>query len=199
VALLNGQYQHHYKRYTPDELKHLPVNTVLYAAETPLPLLYDEWKMKHQNPAKSYRTFKKVDSSDDEYEPNEPTIVSATILDTSTSTPPVKLVHTPPVKSTPLTINAHLLSQHLASQQQSQQHTTSSSQSLRMTVTAAPTVASLISQKLQAANNNSPSSPAAGKSVLPVFKPCYVCSRSSQINVPNASASNTGQFMVHCR
>ncbi len=192
MALLNGQYQHYYKRYTPDELRNLPVNTVLYTAETPLPLLYDEWKMKQQNPSKSYRTFKKVDSSDDEYEPynqvNEPT---TTTFDTPAQISSTKVnhqTHTQPTKSSPLVINANLLSQHLASQQHTQQHTASSSHAFRMTVSAAPTVANLISQKLQSNQNSQP-----------IFKPCYVCSKSSQINVPNASASNTDQFMIHCR
>ena len=60
VALLQGQYQYHYRKYTSDELKQLPLNTVLYQAETPAPLLYDEWKMKQMNPNKHYKQFKKV-------------------------------------------------------------------------------------------------------------------------------------------
>jgi BRG1-associated factor 45A len=49
VALLTGQYQNYYKTYTPDELKHLPVNTITSSHQhIPTPILYQKWK-RYQN------------------------------------------------------------------------------------------------------------------------------------------------------
>jgi hypothetical protein len=46
VSVLQGQFQYYYKRYTSDELKHMPLNTVIYNPPVPEPLLYSSWKRK---------------------------------------------------------------------------------------------------------------------------------------------------------
>lgn len=180
VALLHGQYQYHYKKYTTDELKHLPLNTILYQAETPVPLLYDEWKMKQQNPNKHYKTFKKVESSDDEGERLE-----------------IEPHHTPkhyePKKKEKQTVNSHLLSQHLINQSINSPN----SSNLRITASAAPTVANLINQqKMQ--HIPKPTVVPAPQKVEPIFKSCYVCNKQSQSNNPNPDLTKTDKFMIHC-
>lgn len=176
VALLTGQYQYHYKKYSNDEMKHLPINTVLYPPETPLPLLYDEWKMKQLNPKKQYKSFKKDDSGDETEEKME----------------------VEPIEHKKMTVNAHLLSQHHHQQKIQHQNTSSivnSPSNFRISVSAAPTVASLINSQKLATSNPTKTTPV---STVPIMKPCYVCSRSSQINIPNANLNQTDQFMVHC-
>lgn len=181
VALLQGQYQYHYRKYTSDELKQLPLNTVLYQAETPAPLLYDEWKMKQMNPNKHYKQFKKTESSDEE----EP-------MQTETPEPRPKM-----------TVNSHLN----ATQQSSKQSLTFPSASspsigslginLRVTASPTPTVASLI-QKAQASNasptitKQAPRIPVTQQTTL--TKPCNVCQKSSAVN----AGDSLDQFMIHC-
>ena len=46
VSVLQGQFQYYYKRYTSEELKHMPLNTVIYNPPVPEPLLYSSWKRK---------------------------------------------------------------------------------------------------------------------------------------------------------
>ena len=44
VAVLQGQFQYYYKRYSSDELKHMPLNTVIYNPPVPDTYLYAKWK-----------------------------------------------------------------------------------------------------------------------------------------------------------
>ncbi len=51
VSLLQGQFHHHYKRYTSEQLKYMPLDTVINSIPTPTPYLYDEWKKKEEKRA----------------------------------------------------------------------------------------------------------------------------------------------------
>jgi len=46
VALLAGQFQYHYEKYTPEEKLNLPLTTVMTSRPTPPEILYVEWKKK---------------------------------------------------------------------------------------------------------------------------------------------------------
>ena len=46
VSVLQGQFQYYFKRYTSEELKHMPLNTVVYNPPVPEPLLYSSWKRR---------------------------------------------------------------------------------------------------------------------------------------------------------
>ena len=51
-----------HNRYTSDELKYLPVGTVIFTPPTPAPLLYEEWKQQQAinaaNPNNSQQSSK---------------------------------------------------------------------------------------------------------------------------------------------
>lgn len=57
VSVLPGQYQNYYKKYTSDELKYLPLNTVVYAPPVPAPLLFEEWKQQLNQPANQSKPY----------------------------------------------------------------------------------------------------------------------------------------------
>ena len=72
------------------------------------------------------------------------------------------------------------------------------SSSFRITISAAPTVANLISAANKQAVILPKSCQTDSVAVAPVFKKCNICTKSSQINIPNFTLNNTEQFMVHC-
>ena len=55
VALIQGQYQNYYKRYTSDELRHMPLDTLLANPPASAHTLYDEWRRSESLAAKSQR------------------------------------------------------------------------------------------------------------------------------------------------
>ena len=57
--MIEGQYQDYYKSYTSEELKYLPLNTILYSLPKPTPMMYWEWKHnRHSVDANEVRLIK---------------------------------------------------------------------------------------------------------------------------------------------
>lgn len=224
VALLQGQFQYHYKKYTSDELKQIPINTVIYQAETPLPIQYEEWKLREANPNRQRRAFNKQDNGSDgenermdtAYQQN-PTMTTSNEVHYNLSTN-INTSHSNNdyvSHKGKMTVGAHLMANNTKPQaspvMQAQQSNPLQSQTsnFRISCSAAPTVASLIQQKAAASNqaSNSPASSAtvkvnissAIKQEAAIIKPCYICLRSSPISTPGAIETvNVDQFMVHC-
>lgn len=141
VSLIPGQFQYHHKKYTPDELKYLPVETVIYAPPVPHRLKYIEWKKNLNKPKvntfeNSFNIRKTAEIRPSKYEDAE-----EEKMDTFT-----------PVKSE------------------------ISRQPIRITASAAPTVAKLITSTNQV---------------------CHICSRSSQLS-SNSTHIDNNQLMISC-
>lgn len=186
VALLQGQYQYHYKKYTTDELKQIPINTVIYQAEVPVAIQYEEWKMREANPNRQRRVFNKHDNgSDGENERMETayhhqksmTSAGEVHYNQAASSMVVSSSHINSAGSNEyvshakgkMTVGAHLLANNGANKpqaspvmqsQQSSPAVQPQPSNFRISCSAAPTVASLIQQKA-AGSNLAQSSPAS--------------------------------------
>ena len=163
-------------------MKQLPINTILYPSETPHLLAYDEWKMKQQNPTKSYRTFKKTNESSDEDEKMETTHIET--IETkrlAISTTSINSIKAPSTVHN-INVNNNNINNNI-------NNSNNSNQSIRMTVSAAPTVATLINQHQSLVKMNSNSNATAA---------CSVCSRVSLTNLGKANANYPEQFMIFC-
>lgn len=182
VALLQGQYQYNFKKYTSDELKQIPINTVIYQAETPLPIQYEEWKIREANPNRQRRIFNKQDNGsegEDErmdtvyYHKPATTTSEVHYNSTANNTSHINSVgnHANDYVSHAkgkMTVGAHLLANNTVNKpqanpamqsQQSSPAVQSQTSNFRISCSAAPTVANLIQQKANA-SNLAPSSPA---------------------------------------
>ncbi|CAF0800235.1 unnamed protein product [Brachionus calyciflorus] len=141
VSLLSGQFQYHYKKYSSDELKYFPVDTVLYAPPIPNRLKYIEWKRNLNKPKLPEPVINNIRNKNTEIRLNK---LDNYVDDEKMDASPVKIE--------------------------------TNRQPIRITASAAPTVAKLINTTNQV---------------------CHICQKTSQIN-QNSTHVENNSIMISC-
>lgn len=129
VSVLQGQFQYYYKRYTREELKFMPLNTVINNPPVPESLQYEKWKrreFKKRNNANIQSNQMNGESSEDE----------EMLIEEPTIPTPSQINHTKSQKITINTLYSHLNTPPAP--------TIQSNNTFRISASAAPTIAKLL-------------------------------------------------------
>jgi hypothetical protein len=159
VTLLSGQYQHYYKRYTNEELKSMPVNTPINIPELPEQLEFEQWVKEE-----AFKRKNGIQNGDDQHSSNSVPASSNSHINSNHS-----LNHNGSISMNTSHVNNTSMSNEFGFVDKTPQPTTPGS--IRITASAAPTVAKLLSST----------------NAIEKLKSCYICNKTSH-----------EQLMIHC-